>query len=100
MTKLSAYMDLDITQTSNYFFVFLLLFILFYFIFVFFYFFILYIFFQSELGLDHNANTCKIEELKLKNSKIVGMFCGYFHVSLLVENEKKERQIVAWGYDL
>jgi hypothetical protein len=52
------------------------------------------------MGLNHKNNLTSVTKLKLCQQKIVGIQCGYFHVSILVEHENGDRQIVAWGYDL
>ena len=51
------------------------------------------------MGLDHNSDLESVEKLKLTDQRVVGMYCGYFHASLLVEYENGERQVVGWGYD-
>ena len=49
--------------------------------------------------MDHRDSKNCVETLKLKEQRIVGMYCGYFHVQVLVEHENGERQIVGWGFD-
>ena len=31
--------------------------------------------------------------------KVVGIYCGYFHIQILVEAENGNRQLVGWGYN-
>ena len=38
-------------------------------------------------------------ELTYKERKVVGMYCGYFHTQLLVEDQNGERQLLGWGYN-
>ena len=55
---------------------------------------------QSEMGLGKNNETKSLPtELVYKERKVVGMFSGYFHTQLLVEDQNEERQLLGWGYN-
>jgi hypothetical protein len=49
--------------------------------------------------LDNNDQFEEVLKLKFNEQKIVGMYCGDHYICLLVENEKKEKQVVSWGDD-
>ena len=51
------------------------------------------------MGLLHDNSNEKIETLLFSKQKIVGMFCGYFFCTILVEHPNGERQVVGWGHD-
>eukprot|EP01091_Cochliopodium_minus_P020364 TRINITY_DN8876_c0_g1_i1.p1 TRINITY_DN8876_c0_g1~~TRINITY_DN8876_c0_g1_i1.p1 ORF type:complete len:433 (-),score=74.04 TRINITY_DN8876_c0_g1_i1:3-1277(-) len=56
---------------------------------------------NGELGFGQSDTNSKETPVLLNycQNKIVGVYCGYFHCQLLVENENGERQIVGWGFN-
>eukprot|EP01091_Cochliopodium_minus_P006624 TRINITY_DN1663_c0_g2_i2.p1 TRINITY_DN1663_c0_g2~~TRINITY_DN1663_c0_g2_i2.p1 ORF type:complete len:442 (-),score=62.68 TRINITY_DN1663_c0_g2_i2:14-1339(-) len=55
---------------------------------------------NGEMGLG-KGNETKRTPVKLAycERKVVGMYCGYFHCQLLVEENNGERQLLGWGYN-
>ena len=52
------------------------------------------------MGLGVVSETKRLPtELVYKERKVVGMFSGYFHTQLLVEDQNEERQLLGWGFN-
>ena len=54
---------------------------------------------NGELGVGKSDSETKYTPIKIPfdKDKIVGLFCGNFHVQILVENDKGIRRLVGWG---